>query len=825
MSGEAPKVSGGDQRVRADLAVTEVPVVLGEPTTVEVEVTNIDEVIRAYRVDVLGLDATWVSVETATVDLFPGERRRVLVSLLLPETYPSGRRRIAIEVSDLAEDAGAPVTLDLDLVLDPQDELALLVEPVSLETGRAGTFVLTPINVGNTTVDVGFTAYEPTRETTTSFEPTALRLVPGERGLVSATVQGRRPWFGMPELRSVEFAVAGGDGRAVANAVLLQRPWFSRRVVTLAGLVVAVTMFAFVIMLAFGNVADLAAANEALLKQGLGEDQPVGARAAPASITGVVSSTTGGGIDGVSVELYEADDPLLPSAATVTDASGSYRFGSLSAGDYLLRFEVAGFGHTWYPRGDELTDALPLTLTEGFAAEGVDVQLAGQPGSVEGLVTGVEVDGATVSIQLPAEAIEGSDLEPTPSVLASMQVDDTGAFLLEDLATPATYQLVVEKAGFATSMSTVSLTPGEARSDLAILLRRGDGRLAGLVLDGDGEALPGAVIEATDGETEVRTRTLSGESAGTFELRDLPTPGTYTLTISAEGFFDETVTIGLEEQEQRDDLEVALLAAEGSLAGRVATPEGEPLGGVSINVVGAGVERVTDSLSEGEVGAWTVTALPVPGTYTVSFRAAGRVTQTLSVELGLGPQADRSGIDATLNRSSAAIDGEVRDDQGRPVGGVEVVLDGAEVERRTRTADQPAGRYGFDDLPPGAYTLTFRRPGSSPQTLLVDLQAGERREVRPIDLEAQARVVGVFRRAGVPEAGAQVVAYTQAGFPNEVVASTVTRAGGVFELVGLDAPETYIIEFQVPPGTPLAGSETVFLRPGQTVELEVDRAP
>lgn len=823
MSDVIDLVGGGDDRVRADLTTGEVLITRGQPSTIEVEVTNVDDIIRAYRVDVLGLDPAWVTVDTPTLDLFPGERRMVRVTLTLPEGFPSGRRRIAVEVLEPEVPDATPITIDLDLVLDPVDGLALVVEPATLETGRSGTYVLTPVNVGNTTLEVSFAATDPERLVEVTFDPPRVRLVPDDRSAVRATAVGKRPWFGMPAVRMLEMTITGGDATTTQTVALLQKARISRRVLTLLGLLIAVTVFAFVIMLSFQNVADLAAANEALLKQGLGEDQPVGGRTPPATIDGRVTSTTGGGIDGVAVELYTQANPLVPAFATVTDTAGGYRFGALTPDTYVLRFSVAGFGEVWFPSGDTIGDADLIEIEEGTQLSDLDVQLAGQPGVIVGTVLGFEPDGAVVSARIPADAIEGSDLPPVAAVVASFAVDATGQFVLEDLPTPATYELVVEKPGFAREVRTLSLGPGEQRENVDVLLRRGDGRIAGQVVDGNGVPLPGVVIAATDGTTQTETRTLSGPGiAGTFELRDLPTPGTYSLTARAAGFFPSTITLTLAEEQQLTDIPIVLVSDEGSLSGIVRAPDGTPLGGVDVTVVGPDIERRTATLSAGAVGTWTMTNLPVPSSYTVTFRGEGLTTQAVSVELPTGAEANRTNVNAVLGRANASVRGTVVDPDGAPLSGVEVRLDSSQASRRTLTADRPAGTYRFDEIPPGAYTLTFRRIGSTPQTLLIDLAAGQQLQIPPVALERQARITGVVRRQGIGEAGIGVVVFRFDDFPADETASTITGAGGSFEVVGLDAPETYLVEFRVPAGGPVVGSRTVFLLPGETVDLQVD---
>ena len=845
------RVGSGDDRVRADVTSGEVRIAPGEAATVEVEVTNVSEVIRAYRVGVLGLDPRWANAESVDLELFPGERRATVLSFELPPTFPAGRRRIAIEVTEPDTPDGSVVVVEVDVVVEPRDELSFGVEPSSMTVGPEGTFVVTPVNSGNTTLELELTAADPERKVQVTFDPPRPRLLPGERGVVRATARGPRPWFGMPLVRVLDFNVKGGTAEAFTAAAFIQTPRLSRRAVTLAGLVVVATLFAFVIFLSFSSVADLSAQQEALLKQSLGEDQPIGLRIEPSSIEGRVVSTTGGGIDGVSVELYTLANPVVPAKSTVTDVQGAYRFGSLVPDTYFVRFQVAGFGETWFRRGTGIQDATGVELVAGQDLVDVDVALGGQPGSVSGTIVGEDVDGALVVAQIPGSSFEGSDLAPVASRLASAVVDATGVFTLEGLPTPAGYEVVVTKAGFAPQVRTIALEPGEDRKDLEILLRRGGGVIAGTVVDLGGAAIAGAAVVVSDGQTQVTTRTLSeSESLGTFDIRELPTPGTYSVTVTAEGFFTETQTILLGQDQRITDRRVVLTASAGAVTGRVVSSSGVPLGGIDVTVLGPGLRLTTQTVSvpvgwdpttdgapsrrfDGDgnriiddngypVGAGTfrVSGLPLPGAYTVSFAAPGVVTQAVSVELTPGAGALRVLPSTVLDPATGTIQGRVRSsmaDGDVPLSardGVVVTLRSSGLTRTALPSDQPEGRRGafrFDNVPPGAYTLTVTRPGSPAQTILVnttsrpafsfdfatDRLPGATAAYGPIRIESPAVITGRI----VPFAGfSGARAYDIRVFRSEalgvpVIAPLRTDLEGRFSIGGLEAPGRYVLEF------------------------------
>ena len=88
-----------------------------------------------------------------------------------------------------------------------------------------------------------------------------------------------------------------------------------------------------------------------------------------------------------------------------------------------------------------------------------------------------------------------------------------------------------------------------------------------------------------------------------------------------------------------------------------------------------------------------------------------------------------------------------------------------------------------------------------------------------MELEAQARFIGKVQRAGVDAADVGIQAYKLSEYPSVASATVISKSDGSFEIVGIDAPETYVIEFRVPAGGPVAGSQTVFLPAGRTVDI------
>ena len=798
------------------------PVVEGVPghaAAIQLRITNLDTVIRSYDISLLGFDPGLVTLTPAVVDLFPDEETVATIRIELPEDHPAGRHAISIQVSRPDD---APVVVDAVVELAAREGLQMTTEPASLEMGGTGTFLLHLVNTGNTGLPVELLAQDPERLVSVTFDPPAPVVPPGARSVVQATATGPRPWAGLPVVRVLEVSVRAGETVAESAVALIQAPRISRRLIAFIGLLAMVSLFALVITLSFGRVAELTARNEALVRQGLGFDEPAGARSAPTAVTGAVVSSTGGPIDGAAIELYEQDNPLRPFQTTVTDAEGTYRFAAVPPGDYLVRTVVAGFGALWHPGVLDLADAEPITVEDGAGVEGLVAVLTGQPGGISGLVLGEDVEGAVLTVQLPAESVDGSDVDPVPAVVQAIELDATGRFELGGLTTPATYEVVVSKPGFADEVRTITLGAGELREDVEILLGRGIGVISGTVVDAAGGPIGGVDVTATDGTTETRTKSLGGadETAGSFELRNLDVPATWTLTFTAPGYFTETRTIQVTGEETLP-VTIVMTADGGSLGGTVRDSSGAGVPNATVTVSGGDLERTTWTLSVGDVGRWFVGDLPAPGIYTVTVSGPGFVTNAVSVELAAGA-VNRSNVDLQLAAALVTVRGLVTDLDGAPISGVEVTLEGTGVRRTTVTSDDPPGAYVLDRLPAGVYTLTYRRAGSTVQTLLVDLPAGTDRTLDDVQLEPQAAITGVVRRDGVGQSDVGVLVYRADSYPDDVVASAITGAGGRFSIEGLDAPESYIVEFRVPAGGDAVTSRTVQLQPGQTRDLVVD---
>jgi len=781
--------------MRIDVAPTRTAVTPGQPIVVTASVFNTGDVIAAYRVDVLGVDARWVQTDVDSLQLFPGSSGTVVVTITLPPGIPAGTRTLGLQVTELTP-PGQVELGEVELVVVPEAAAALAIEPVSITGGRSAELGVTVRNDGNTILDLELLAVDPEGKTRVEFVPPTVRLEPGETAAVSAKVSARRPIAGNVKMRQLTFTATGCEPAPQAFGTFLQRPLLPRGGLALLGLLAAVSVFALVITGALSKVVDQSAKDRDLLLDVIGRSE--GDRVASGSVAGRVTQlSTGDPVSGVTVEAFAVDNPTVSVASAATTGAGAYQLDGLEEGTYKLRFRGAGFVEIWYPLALTQDEATEVEVAAGEEVTGIDVRLGGIPGSISGTVVGEdEPTGAVVTVRVPEDAGE-----PGGAEVASATVDATGQFLIEGIPSPSTYELELTKEGYGRSVVLVSLGAGEARRGLELVLRRGDGAVLGRVMGPDGP-LGGVTVTATDGTTFAETVSLTQDDVGAFALRSLPTPSAYTLTFSKDGYTSASLQVGLGEAETRDGLQVTLRRGDGSISGRTLL-DGAPTGGVSVTVTDGALTRATVSLSSGDVGAWRVSGLPVPGTYTVTFTRGDLQPQTRLVELDDRGRQHVGGVDVALRRATGSVTGAVREVGGAPIGGATVSLTSGDRTYRVRSADA-GGRFEVAGVVPGTYTLTVTRSGSQPASRLITVAAGQVLDVGTIEVQPRASIRGQTLHAGNGSAlaGVQVRLYLAAGYPNTLVATTQSNQSGGFSFPELEAPVTYIVEFYFPENTP-----------------------
>ncbi|NED93733.1 carboxypeptidase regulatory-like domain-containing protein [Phytoactinopolyspora alkaliphila] len=832
--------------------------VTGEQSRLTVQITNTSEIISGYAIQVLGADPDWVAVDDAAPTLFPGSTTTVTITLTTPADLGSGVRRMAVQVREKTPPFRTTVD-ELELHVAEVPATAVTLDPVTVSAGRRASFGVTVQNTGNTAFNGVFAGSDPEDRIRFRFAPATVELAPKETISARMEVRARRPLLGSPVVRPLGVRLeperapgAAPAGDPQAHGSFVQRAVLSRGAISLVGLLAAITIFALMITTAMSGVVSQSAADRDLAIQVAQARDADGA--SPAAVSGTVRLiTTGDPVAGVTVEAFDQRDPAGPVATTATGDEGRYTIEGLGEGAYLLRFHGAGYSEIWYPGSPDSGDAEPVEVAPGQDHDDVDAALGGLPATLAGTVEGDDVSAATISVQIPldelgedarrGEVSGTADAEDRRSsaegaVIRTVPVGSDGSFEIPDVPSPAVYDLTVTKTGFATEVQRIDLAPGEERTGIKIRLRSGDGLIAGDVRGADGP-IGGADISASAGESVGRTVSLTEDDIGAFTLRDLPTPGTYTLTVGAAGHAPETLTVNLAAGQQLTGVSVTLGSDAGELFGQAfETPGDVPASGVDVTVSdgSTSVSTVTQSAGDGTAGAWRVSGLAVPSTYTVTFSRSDLEDQTIQVGLDqygrITSGGDReSGVRVVMRAAGSNLTGRISlrdavDGSVEPAGNVVVTAVSGPDEYVVTTASQPAddvGRFSIDQLPPGTYTVTAARTGSTPASSTVTLEAGVDRSV-DLQLPAPASITVTVIGDEGPLRGALVTLYRATEYTTSAAAVTSARAdeAGRVVFADLDAPEHYIADVRLQEaGAPIAASGpiTLDLSEAATVQL------
>ena len=814
----------------------------GKPSIFTVQVFNNEELISGHRVRVLGADSEWTTLDKRELSLFPGTTGMAILSVTFPAGSPAGARRVSLEVTEVTPPYSMEV-IDLDLEVPSEPSLAIKLDPVSINAGRHGSVTAIVSNTGNVSQDVALVGTDDEGQVGFSFNPASMAMVPGESRAVDIALKAHRPLAGSPKVRP--FSVrANGDAPtdappAQAFGSFLQKAWLTRGFLALVGLLMAATVFAAVLALALSKINSASTTNSDAVLQALQASvtsQSGASGASAASIAGTVTlvSNPAQGVGGVTVDLFTAANTATPLASTATKAQGGYAFVGLAPGAYKVEFTGAGFAQIWYPSSATPEGANVVNLASGQALTAINVQLGGLPGSVSGTITGSSPSGAVVALE-----VESTNPALSSAVVASTAAGASGEFQLSNIPSPANYELVVTKPGYASATQQVNLASGEADTGVSILLELGDGSVSGTI-SGPKGPLGGATVSATGGisanPVTSSTVSLTRGKLGAFVLRNLPTPGTFTVVVTAPGYASQTLNVALAQAEELTGLSVILTRGSGSIDGKVALANGSLLGGVTVTVSGGPLAITTETLSKGKgvhgTGTYQFTGLPVPGTYEVAFSGPGLQPETREVVLVApgtttpslpGTASNPNHLDVAMQLATAAIYGKVSDLRGDALAGIGVNVASGTTNYGVTSANVPVmGEYEIDGITPGTYTVSFTQPGALPTSSVVTLTAGQRLQYNAVLAQAASIDGHVDQRvngATSPLPGAAVTLYLASQYPANALTTAKTGPKGYYLFTELNAPEQYIVQFSYPPGTPGQKTLEVTVKPSQQAQL------
>lgn len=528
-------------------------------------------------------------------------------------------------------------------------------------------------------------------------------------------------------------------------------------------------------------------------------------------ITGVVKDAEGNPVAGAELEMSSSQGfrsgrggrggmSLVNGAASrqreTSGGNGRFTLKGISAGDYTLAVKKPGYA-------TERID--PLKVSEQTPPAPLEVILL--PGAViSGTVkskSGNGAEGYRVLAAAPgAQRMGGggglAEQEPT---------GPDGTFLLEGLKAGQAYDLqTIGGEGMGPQKRGVIAPANDVE-----LVVSGAGRIAGFAVDArSGQPLSdysvsyepdrgGGMGMMVRFASRGAGRRLSGigerlevhQDDGKFLLENVPS-GTWQVLVEAKGHQSAHVGgVVVEEGVTRDNVEVRVSPG-GALKGRVTdgrSGRAIPEATVSTDAAGAASGPMFGNPAENEIttdadGRFEVDGL-APGKVKVTARHADYSEASVMTEV----KEAGSAVEIHLS-TGGGISGMVTSDSRQGVAGVDVNLSSAGEGRMgfggsgQSTMTDATGRFHFDHLTEGRYSVTATLRSASSAPAEVVLQAGESKEDVVLNLAAGATIRGVV--SGLSDIQRNGVNVSASG-PESYFASARTGADGRFELTGAPA--------------------------------------
>ncbi len=536
------------------------------------------------------------------------------------------------------------------------------------------------------------------------------------------------------------------------------------------------------------------------------------------AVAGRVVGGDGKPIEGANVLIVAVDDLVgalrnrFRPIPAISDAKGRFELDGVTAGT-RYRIRASASGHA-----TGVTS--PFTIDAGTELEDVTVTLRKGAALRLRLVDAADRPVSDVTVQLDTESHRGDGRSQRRHVVKpddpSFVVDDEGWITLRHLP-PGTFSARFEPKNWRSlEREGVVLVEGETTELEPMTVEEGS-VLRGRVVDRQGKPIPGVGVEVRWQNMYRRfERRAKSASDGKFRLGGLP-EHSVTLEASAEGFADRLMV-----QVEHGELVTVELRRNGGVRGEVRLAEGGTPESFTVRATPRRRGGEPTDAVETAGGAFELRGL-APGTYAVEVRVPG-----------LAPGR----IDKVEVKDHATVDvGEIRLDTGLSVRG-RVVYDvnGAvapgtriRIDRNAGPFDWSApadgtaisdtgGRFVFNGLEPGRYTLTIVHAESAPMQHGFDLDADS--ELPAGEIEIRLTDGGEIRGTvvdaeGLPMGGVDIFMIRGArGFDRRIVA---TLDDGSFRFDRL-APGTYTVWELPARGRTAFGArmKTVNVRAGET---------
>ncbi len=633
----------------------------------------------------------------------------------------------------------------------------------TLTTSKDGTFSKTDVAVGTYTISAGKAGYlTMTISQTYTVESSLITEVKDDIVLVSryADITGKVSYADKEDASNIFVTIEDSEGRILDTVVTGITGEYSFKVESGIYCLKANANEYF----ETSKVVNIASGNKYTVEL-------EGLKSMYGSVSGNILTSKGDVVEGATIRL-ESNDGTAYTASSLAD--GSFLFEKVSIGDYSisvskLEFQTVALSLKYSVESSKRTAIDAIVLTSEYA----DIN-----GSV-GYSDRTDPSGILVTIE-----------DSSGRTIDSFAVGSDGTF---SFRVPAgTFTIKANADGYAEISKNITVVVEKTYSIDIGKINTLYGSIAGKVVDADGNAVSGAVVNLTNMDGVGDAVTLSTNENGEFSSSTVPI-GTYTVSITKSGYIDVVCNdVPIVGGRTYDVGTKALVSGTAGITGRVVLEGASNYSGVTVSATSLADSSKLYTTTTTEDGLYYFVSLNV-GTWLLKFQKDGY--------LSVGPEQVPLASDTiaevkviTLRNENSIVKGTVSLKGSSSFPGVNVLLKNSSDGTTFSTTTDIEGRYVIPNVKPGSYELVLSKEGYSSTTMKdIHVDKGTTKVIDEISLDiAVTSIRGQVSLELRTDLSGALVTATSISNP-DVIYSAITNSQGVFTFAKMYSGEYQIV--------------------------------
>lgn len=477
------------------------------------------------------------------------------------------------------------------------------------------------------------------------------------------------------------------------------------------------------------------------------------------SIKGRVVDANGDPIESSTVGISSSDEN---SYTLTTSKDGTFSKTDVAVGTYTISAGKADFLTTTLPQTYTVESSLVTEVND-------DIVLVSRYADIAGKVSYADKEDSS-NISVTVEDDKGR-------TLGTVVTGGTGSYSFK--VESGTYYIRANAQGYFESSKVLTVVTGHLYTINLDGMKPNHGSIAGKVVDADGNAVSGAVVNLTNMDGVGDAVTLSTNENGEFSSSIVPI-GTYTVLITKSGYIDVVCNdVPIVGGRTYDIGTKTLVSGTAGITGRVVLEGASNYSGVTVSATSLVDSSKLYTTTTTEDGLYYFVSLDV-GTWLLKFQKDGY--------LSVGPEQVPLASDTiaevkvvTLRNENSIVKGTVSLKGSSSFLGVNVLLKNSSDGTTFSTTTDIEGRYVISNVKPGSYELVLSMEGYSSATMKdIYVDKGTTKVIDEISLDiAVTSIRGQVSLELRTDFSGALVTATSISNP-DVIYSAITNSQGVF---------------------------------------------